>query len=56
MVKIKVYLQNNKMFETEVDTYNSDDIAQKINSSDSLLVAIGNLTVNKHHIEIIVPE
>jgi len=53
MVKIKVILQNNKEFETEVESYNALDLFKEIKEFEDVLVPIGSLVVNKHHIECI---
>lgn len=53
MVKIKVVLQNNKDFDTEVETFNAVEMYKQIKEFDDIIVPIGNLVVNKNHIECI---
>lgn len=51
MIKLVVNLQNNRTLETEVELFNAKDLTDAINRAEITLVAIGNLVVNKHHIE-----
>ncbi|UUV25842.1 MULTISPECIES: hypothetical protein [Lysinibacillus] len=53
MVRIKIVLQNNKDFETDVETYDAVELHKAIKAWDDTLVPIGNLVINKHHIECI---
>ncbi len=53
MDKIKVVLQNNKEFVTEIEAYDALELTKEIRESEDMIVAIGSLVVNKHHIEII---
>jgi small nuclear ribonucleoprotein (snRNP)-like protein len=53
MQRVKVILQNNKEFETEVESFDANLLMQEINRTEVLLVAIGSIVVNKHHIECI---
>lgn len=53
MVRIKIVLQNNKDFETDVETYDAVELHKAIKAWDDTLVPIGDLVVNKHHIECI---
>lgn len=53
MKKIKVILQNNKEFVTEVDNFDINLILQEINRLEISHIAIGGLLINKHHIELI---
>lgn len=53
MEKIKVILQNNKVFETEVDKYSPKELYDMINSSEGIIILIGDILVNKHHVECI---
>ncbi|MFJ7373781.1 hypothetical protein ACIQV0_10400 [Lysinibacillus capsici] len=53
MDTIKVILQNNKEFETQVDSYDALELTKSISESESAIVQIGNIIVNKHHIECI---
>jgi len=50
---IKVILQNNKDFETKVESYNALELTKSISESESVIVQIGDIIVNKHHIECI---
>lgn len=54
MDKIRVILQNNKDFVTQVENYNASDLAQSINETENHIVQIGDIVVNRHHIECIV--
>lgn len=53
MDTIKVILQNNKDFETQVESYNALELTKSISDSESVIVQIGDIIVNKHHIECI---
>ncbi|MFJ7731166.1 hypothetical protein ACIQXF_04655 [Lysinibacillus sp. NPDC097231] len=53
MDKIKIILQNNKEFETEIESYNASELSKTIKESDDVIVPIGDLIINKHHIECI---
>lgn len=53
MDKIKVILQNNKDFVTELEIYNPTELTEYISNSESAIVLIGDIIVNKHHIECI---
>jgi len=53
MDTIKIILQNNKDFETQVESYNALELAKSISESESVIVQIGDIIVNKHHIECI---
>jgi len=54
MIKIKVVLQNNNKFhetELDADVFNATELYKEIEACQSTLVPIGNIIVNKHHIE-----
>ncbi|QIC46307.1 hypothetical protein GAG94_03680 [Lysinibacillus sphaericus] len=53
MDTIKVILQNNKEFDTKVESYNALELTKSISDSESVIVQIGDIIVNKHHIECI---
>lgn len=53
MARIKIVLQNNKDFETEVENYDAVELYKAIKAWDDTLVPIGDLVVSKHHIECI---
>ncbi len=53
MDTIKVILQNNKEFDTKVESYNALELTKSISESESVIVQIGDIIVNKHHIECI---
>lgn len=53
MDTIKVILQNNKDFETQVESYDALELTKSISDSESVIVQIGDIIVNKQHIECI---
>jgi sRNA-binding regulator protein Hfq len=55
MQKVKVFLQNGKQFEVEVENYDASALLQQINQMETVHVSIGNLIINKHHIEVLQP-
>lgn len=54
MDKIRVVLQNNKEFVTEIENYNALELTNAINNSESSIVQIGDMVINRHHIECII--
>lgn len=53
MPRIRVQLQNNRTLETTIEIYDSRVLADEISKSTSSLVPIGDIIVNKLHIEYI---
>ena len=53
MDTIKIIMQNNKEFETQVESYNATGLAKEIKESEESIVSIGDLVINKFHIECI---
>jgi hypothetical protein len=55
MTKIQVYLNDGNIISSDVDTYNADELAAKMNDQRLLMVCIGNVVVNKTIIKYISP-
>lgn len=52
MAKVKIVFQNNnKEIETEVEKFDAVELHKLIIAYGETLVPIGNVLVNKHHIE-----
>lgn len=56
MINLVVNLQNNRTLKTEVESFDAKLLTDNINRAEITLVAIGNLVVNKHHIECVYEE
>lgn len=55
MATIHVYLHDNSKYTIEVENFDSTALAAKLNDHSLLMVAIGDLVVNKNSIKLITP-
>lgn len=54
-MNITIYLHNNKSFTTSIEGYDSKDFAKQLNDHQNMVVAIGDVIVNKNSINMIAP-
>lgn len=54
-MNITIYLHNNTSFSAEVANYDAATFAQQLNDPKILMVAIGNVIVNKNTVQLIAP-
>lgn len=52
-MKIKVTLLDGTEFDTDIATYNAQQIAEEVNMPEKFMVAIGDLVVNSRNIKTI---
>lgn len=55
MTKIQVFLNDGNIISGDVDAYNADELATKMNDQRLLMICIGNVVVNKTIIKYIAP-
>lgn len=54
-MNITIYLHNDKSFTTFIEGYNSVEFAKQLNDHQNMVVAIGDIIVNKNSINMIAP-
>lgn len=54
-MNITIYLHNNKSFTTYIENYNSVEFAKQLNDTKNMVVAVGDVIVNKNSINMIAP-
>ena len=52
---IQIILHDNTTITAEMEDYNATDLAAKLNDQKILMVAIGNIIVNKQSVKLIAP-
>lgn len=54
MINIEIVLLDGTTYKTSVENYNSQEIENMINVQEKIVVAIGNVVVNRHNVKAIV--
>ncbi|PLR72332.1 hypothetical protein [Bacillus sp. UMB0728] len=54
MINIEITLLDGKIFSINLPEYSANEIADSINTQEKLMVAIGDLVINKHNIKTII--
>lgn len=52
---VQIILHDNTTITAEIVDYNAADLAEKLNDQKILMVAIGNIIVNKQSVKLIAP-
>lgn len=52
---VQIILHDNTTITAEMEDYNATDLATKLNDQKILMVAIGNIIVNKQSVKLIAP-
>ena len=52
---VQIILHDNTTITAEIADYNAADLAEKLNDQKILMIAIGNIIVNKQSVKLIAP-
>lgn len=55
-MKITIYLNNGKEIKVEDSKYKAESFATLLNDQSTMMIAIGNVVINKHTITLVMPE
>jgi hypothetical protein len=55
MTKIQISLHDGNVITAEVASYNSADLANKLNDPKLLMVQVGDAIINKNAVKLIIP-
>jgi hypothetical protein len=56
MVTINVWMHDNTKYTVDVESYDANALTLKLNDHSILMVAIGDLVINKNSIKMIAPD